>query len=92
MTFKQMTRAYIKEAKEKFEFRSDEAQTGPIKKGKKKVPSKEVLMDWIRSNYGFEDSKLHNWAKKNGWDVHEVEDMIYKLASERVRTRTNETK
>jgi hypothetical protein len=60
-------------------------EAGPESKEKESVPSKQQLIDWIRTNYNFEDEKLHTWVEKNGWNIHEVEDMIYELASERVK-------
>jgi len=56
------------------------------------VPSKEELIKWIRSNLNFEDEKLHAWVEENGWDIHEVEDMVYELASDHVKQCMKEKK
>ena len=56
------------------------------------VPSKEELIKWISKNLNFEDEKLHAWVEDNKWDIHEVEDMIYELASEHVKECMKEKK
>lgn len=67
-------------------------ETEPESSEKEKVPSKEELIKWISSNLNFEDEKLHAWVEQNGWNVHEVEDMIYSLASDHVKECMKEKK
>lgn len=57
----------------------------PESSEKEKVPSKEKLMAWIGKHKDFEDEDLHAWVGENGWNIHEVEDMIYKFAYDHVK-------
>lgn len=64
----------------------------PEDKEVESVPTKDELVKWISSNLNFEDEKLHSWVESKGWDIHEVEDMIYRLASEHVKECMKEKK
>ena len=49
------------------------------------VPTEEELKSWIRKHPDFEDEVLHAWVKEHKWNIHEVEDMIYELATDDVQ-------
>jgi hypothetical protein len=53
-------------------------------KEKENVPTKKQLINWLKDNPNPEDEDLHKWAEDNGWDIHEVEDMMYKIATKHV--------
>jgi hypothetical protein len=40
-----------------------------------------ALLSFFKDNQNPKDSELHAWAEKKGFDVHEVETQIYKLAT-----------
>jgi hypothetical protein len=67
-----------KEEPEDYEAEPEEAED-------EKVPSEKQLIDWFRKHPYPEDEDLHKWVEKNGWNIHEVEDMVYKLATDHVK-------
>jgi len=68
----------IKEKPENYEAEPEEAED-------EKVPSEERLMNWFRKHPYPEDEDLHKWIEKNGWNIHEVEDMIYRFATDYIK-------
>lgn len=42
---------------------------------------KEVIT-FLQENPYPPDSRVHDWAKQKGYDVHQVEEQIYKLATD----------
>jgi len=45
---------------------------------------KEDVIFFLKLNPNPDDSDLHTWAEEQGYDVHEVETEIYKLATKYV--------
>jgi len=43
------------------------------------------VRQWLRSNPNPEDSAVHRFAEENGYNVHALEEVIYRLASEHVK-------
>jgi len=63
----------------------EDSESKPESKEKENVPTKEQLINWLRDNPDPEDEDLHKWVEENGWDIHEVEDMMYKIATKHVK-------
>ena len=42
---------------------------------------REEVVSWLQENPNPEDEDLHTWAEGKGYNVHEVEDQLYKLAT-----------
>jgi hypothetical protein len=46
--------------------------------GDKPDIGKKEIIAWFKKHPNPEDEKdVHAWADKNGWNVHELEEMIY---------------
>lgn len=50
---------------------------------------REDVIFFLKVNPGFKDVDLHIWAEKEGYDIHQVETEIYKLATKFVTFLTN---
>jgi hypothetical protein len=46
-----------------------------------KKPSVDALVKFFVDNPNPPDKKLHDWAEKNGWEVDDVEEMAYQMAT-----------
>lgn len=46
---------------------------------------REKIIEFLDRNPNPSDKQVHNWAKKNGFDVHRVEAVIYSLASDHIK-------
>jgi hypothetical protein len=51
------------------------------------IPSEKALRAWVKKHPNPEDEVLHKWVEKNGWDIHEVEDMMYKIVTSHIKER-----
>lgn len=52
----------------------------------KKVPSKEVVIEWFKENPNPSDKEVHKWAKENNFDTHKLEGVIYSLVTEYIES------
>ena len=53
----------------------------------KEILNKDIekeIISFFEKNQNPSDAVLHKWAEKNGFDVHKVEEIVYKLASKYV--------
>lgn len=41
----------------------------------------KAIIAWLKENPNPIDKDLHDWAEGEGYDVHEVESQIYRLAT-----------
>ena len=59
-----------------------------LRKAKSKkagAPSREQVIDFFRKNPNPSDSALHKWAEDNGFEPHEVEEVVYSLTTRYVK-------
>ena len=56
-------------------------------KGKIDIPEKDVI-NFFKENPNPSDDELHNWAEDKGYNVHKVEEIVYKLATRMVKILT----
>lgn len=49
---------------------------------------REELIQFLKENPNPEDELLHEWAESRGYDVHEVEDHAYAIATEHLEEKT----
>ena len=61
-------------------------------KGKKeeesgKVPSKKVMIEFLKKNPNPNDEQLHEFAEGNGYNVHKTEKVLYSIATEAVKMK-----
>ena len=57
---------------------------GYVKKISKEDDLQSKLIDYLASNPNPDDDSVHDWAEKEGLDIHEVEAEMYKLATQMV--------
>jgi hypothetical protein len=50
-----------------------------------KINLKNAVSDFLKNNPNPPDEKVHEWADKNGYNKHDVEAMIYSLATSYVK-------
>ena len=52
-----------------------------------KVISKSEIINFLKQHPRPTDATVHNFAKRNNYEVDDVEEAIYKIAGEKVRRR-----
>jgi hypothetical protein len=53
---------------------------------KNKKNRKEVI-SFLKRNPNPNDMKLHSWAERKKYNVHKVEELIYRIATEHVKEK-----
>lgn len=46
---------------------------------------RQEIIEFLRENPNPEDELLHDWAEERGYDIHEIEDQMYELATEHIK-------
>ena len=54
--------------------------------------TRRAVETFFRKNQNPSDAQLHKWAKDNGLDIHDVEEIVYKVASEHVKEKVKKSK
>ncbi|RLA63213.1 MAG: hypothetical protein DRQ88_12740 [Epsilonproteobacteria bacterium] len=90
--------SYLEEMEEELEEHLEE----DIKRGmteeeeEKKKPKKKATMaqviEFLKLNPNPKDDDVHEWAKENGFEIHGLEALFYKLASDHVKAMEKEKK
>jgi hypothetical protein len=57
-----------------------------MKKGTKKATEKEVI-DFLKEHPNPDDDEVHDWALENEFEIHALEKLFYKLASDLVNKK-----
>ena len=65
----------------------DLLEKGNEKKTSKKV-DKEKVIEFFKSNPNPTGEQLHDWAEDSNYNVHEVEEIVYELATRLVKILT----
>lgn len=58
-------------------------------KGTKK-PSEKDVISFLKDNPNPDDDNVHDWANENGYEIHGLETIIYKLATKYVKSLDKE--
>ena len=75
---KAVKKSAASEAQKKEEQQEEEEAAG-------KKPTMREVIGFFKKNPNPEDYELHAWAEKQGYNVHAVEELVYRLATEHVR-------
>jgi hypothetical protein len=51
---------------------------------------KGEVIQFLKDNPDPEDEEFHEWAEENGYNIHEVEDIMYQLATDHVEEGSDE--
>jgi hypothetical protein len=68
------------------ENKDEDYESEPEETENENVPTEEQLIAWFKKHPNPEDEDLHKWVEDNGWNIHEVEDMAYKLVTDYIKT------
>lgn len=60
------------------------------KKSEEKKPSKQDVIDWLEENPNPSDDQVEAAAKEMGWSYPGMEEVIFRLASEYVKSMSSE--
>ena len=90
--------SYLEEMEEELEENLEE----DIKRGmteeeaEEKTPKKKAsvadVIEFLKKNPNPKDKDVHEWAEENGYDIHALEAIFYKLASDHVKMISKEEK
>jgi hypothetical protein len=59
------------------------AEDAKMKKGTKKASEKDVV-EFLKGHKNPDDDAVHDWAEEQGFEIHGLEKLFYKLASDHV--------
>jgi mannose-6-phosphate isomerase-like protein (cupin superfamily) len=68
--------------KSKEDAEADESDKPPVFEAKCK---KEDIINFFKENPNPSDDQLHKWAEEKGFNIHRVEEIVYKLATDHVK-------
>lgn len=53
----------------------------------KSKKNKREVVAFLKRNPNPSDLKLHSWAEKKKYNIHKVEELIYRIATEHIKER-----